>query len=144
MRLMEKAHFHYRKGEEVPPALDATAAVLRAADCYIAVTPEFNHTIAPGLTNTMNYFGGSVYANKPSGIATYSAGAVRAYQPSVGLLVPIGESSRSAAVVARLWFDHAVDVAVGRGALWGCSACVPERTRMPAGIRHVPARTGMA
>jgi hypothetical protein len=37
---------------------------------------RYNHTIAPGLTNTMNYFGSSVYAQKPSGIATYSAGAV--------------------------------------------------------------------
>jgi hypothetical protein len=119
MTLMTKAHFHYRKGEDVPPALAATAAVLRAADCYIVCTPEYlfvtpsprctvnkawkflrrrlreklareyqaekpsdyfggryNHTIAPGLTNTMNYFGSSVYAQKPSGIATYSAGAV--------------------------------------------------------------------
>jgi NAD(P)H-dependent FMN reductase len=48
MQLMEKAHFHYRKGEAVPPELATTAAVLRAADAYIVCTPEMNHTISPG------------------------------------------------------------------------------------------------
>ena len=50
MRLMEKAHFHYKVGEVVPPPLSDVAALLSAADCYIVCTPEMNHTISPGLT----------------------------------------------------------------------------------------------
>lgn len=74
MRLMEKAHFHYRQGEDVPQALSRTAALLSAADCYVVVSSEHNHTLPPGLTNMMNFFGSSTYARKPSGIVTYSAG----------------------------------------------------------------------
>ena len=95
MRLMEKAFFHYKKGESVPPALTSTSKVLRDADAYIICTPEMNHTIAPGLTNLMNYFGSSIYSKKPSGIATYSAGvwggarcgvALRPYLSELGCL----------------------------------------------------------
>ena len=64
MRLMEKAYFHYKEGEEVPPPLAAAAEDVRAADAFLVVTPEFNHTIAPGLTNAMNYFGGSLYRHR--------------------------------------------------------------------------------
>ncbi|KAK7233204.1 NADPH-dependent FMN reductase [Aureococcus anophagefferens] len=95
MRLMEKAYFHYRDDEVAPPALEATAALLRSADAIVVASPEMNHTISPGLVNLMNYFGSSVYARKPSGIATYSAGmwggarcgvALRAYLSELGCL----------------------------------------------------------
>ena len=95
MQLMEKAHFHYKEGEAVPPALDAAAAALRASDAFVVCTPEMNHTIAPALTNMMNYFGAKTYAYKPSGICTYSAGmwggarcgvALRAYLSELGCL----------------------------------------------------------
>ncbi|CAK0890969.1 unnamed protein product, partial [Prorocentrum cordatum] len=95
MRLMEKAYFHYREGEAVPAELERTAATLRAADAYVVCAPEMNHTIPPGLTNLMNYFGSSVYSRKPSGIATYSAGhwggarcgvALRAYLSELGCI----------------------------------------------------------
>ena len=65
MQLMEKAHFHYKEGEAVPPALDTAAAALRASDAFVVCTPEMNHTIAPALTNMMNYFGAKTYAYKP-------------------------------------------------------------------------------
>ena len=95
MRLMEKAYFHYREDEVAPPALEETAALLRSADAIVVASPEMNHTISPGLVNLMNYFGSSVYARKPSGIATYSAGmwggarcgvALRAYLSELGCL----------------------------------------------------------
>ena len=54
---MEKAHFHYKADEEVPEPLIKTAELLQAADAFVVVVPEMNHTIAPGLTNMMNYFG---------------------------------------------------------------------------------------
>ena len=91
MRLMEKAHFHYKEGEELPAALVETHAVLQEADAYIAVTPEMNHTIAPGLVNLMNYFGSSTYSQKPSGIATYSAGMWGGARCGVALRSYLGE-----------------------------------------------------
>jgi len=91
MTLMEKAHFHYTKDETIPPILDETASILRAADCFIVCTPEMNHTISPGLTNMMNYFGSAVYSKKPSGIATYSAGMWGGARCGVGLRAYLGE-----------------------------------------------------
>jgi chromate reductase, NAD(P)H dehydrogenase (quinone) len=50
------------------------AQVIADADCYLVVTPEYNHSIPPALSSMMGHFGGSLYANKPSGIVTYSPG----------------------------------------------------------------------
>merc|ERR1712008_74827 len=95
MRLMEKTHFHYKDGEAIPDALVTTSKVLEEADAYVVVSPEMNHTISPGLTNLMNHFSSKTYGFKPSGIATYSAGAwggarcgvaLRAYLSEIGCL----------------------------------------------------------
>ena len=95
MRLMEKAYFHYKEGETIPPALHKAAHDVQHADAVVVVSPEYNHTISPALTNTMNYFGGSMYSQKASGIVTYSAGlwggarcgvALRAYLSELGCL----------------------------------------------------------
>jgi chromate reductase len=114
MQLMEKAFFHYKPDEEIPSALVETAAVLRAADAFVVVTPEMNHTIAPGLTNMMNYFGSSLYAKRPSGIATYSAGmwggarcavALRAYLSELGCL-PVSATFQQAGAWKKNAFDE--------------------------------------
>lgn len=51
-----------------------TGELVAEADFFIVVTPEMNHTIAPGLVSVMSHFGSSHYQFKPSGIVTYSAG----------------------------------------------------------------------
>jgi len=66
-------HFFYRSGE-APSEMNAMADVIRAADCFLVVTAEYNHTIPPALSSMMGHFGGSCYAYKPSGIVTYSPG----------------------------------------------------------------------
>ena len=38
------------------------------------VSPEYNHSMSPALAHLLNHFGSSLYAYKPSAIATYSAG----------------------------------------------------------------------
>ena len=95
MRLMEKSYFHYKPEEVVPAPLQAAADSVQKADAFVVLSPEYNHTISPALTNTMNYFGGSMYAQKASGIVTYSAGlwggarcgvALRAYLSELGCL----------------------------------------------------------
>lgn len=49
-------------------------ATIAAADCFIVVTPEYNHSIPPALSGLMGHFGGSLYKYKASGIVTYSPG----------------------------------------------------------------------
>ena len=102
MRLMEKAFFHYKAVEDIPSALVETAAVIRAADAYVVVTPEMNHTIAPGLTNMMNYFGSSLYAKRPSGIATYSAGMWGGARCAVRVAKQVAVGGRSCDIACRV------------------------------------------
>lgn len=39
--------------------------VIKHADCYLIVSPEYNHTIPPALSSVMGHFGGSNYKCKP-------------------------------------------------------------------------------
>eukprot|EP00899_Mesostigma_viride_P016216 jgi/Mesvir1/24596/Mv21915-RA.1 len=71
--LLETPHFFYKPGE-APEPLDKLAQIIREADCYVVVTAEYNHSIPPALKNMLDYFGGSNYAFKPSGIVSYSTG----------------------------------------------------------------------
>lgn len=107
MTLMEKSYFHYKGADEGDPApsdLEEAAADISAADAFIVVSPEYNHTVSPALTNTMNYFGAGMYAQKPSGIVTYSAGmwggarcgvALRSYLSELGCL-PVSATAQLA------------------------------------------------
>jgi NAD(P)H-dependent FMN reductase len=70
---LKHPHFFYGKGL-APPKMDAMAETIKAADCFIVVTPEYNHTIPPALSSMIGHFGGSCYAYKPSAIVTYSPG----------------------------------------------------------------------
>ncbi|HSP58075.1 MAG TPA: NAD(P)H-dependent oxidoreductase, partial [Halomonas sp.] len=58
----------------VPEPLDALAEKIGAADGYVMVSPEYNHSMSPALAHLLNHFGSSLYAFKPSAIVTYSAG----------------------------------------------------------------------
>jgi len=59
---------------ELPPAARELQEAIRGADCYLIVSPEYNHSIPPALSSVMGHFGGSNYKCKPSGIVTYSPG----------------------------------------------------------------------
>lgn len=62
------------KPDDVPQATKDLQEVIKSADCYVIVSPEYNHSIPPALTSVMGHFGGSNYKCKPSGIVTYSPG----------------------------------------------------------------------
>jgi hypothetical protein len=64
-------HFFFKPGE-APAEMDAMRDAIKAADCYLIVTPEYNHSLPPALTGMMGNFGGSNYAGKCSGVVTYS------------------------------------------------------------------------
>jgi len=71
---LSEPHFFFGK-DKAPPAMQAMRDVINSADCYVVVTPEYNHTIPPALSSMMGHFGGSNYALKASAICTYSFGA---------------------------------------------------------------------
>lgn len=68
-----KPQFAYAKGR-APAALDQLAEKIAAADGYVAVSPEYNHSMSPALADLLNHFGSSLFSFKPSAIVTYSAG----------------------------------------------------------------------
>jgi chromate reductase len=71
--VLEAPHFYYAAGE-APAVLEGLAEKLAAADCFVLVSPEYNHSIPPALSNLLNHFGGSKFAGKASGLVTYSSG----------------------------------------------------------------------
>tara|TARA_R110001583_G_scaffold91817_7_gene233890 strand:+ start:963 stop:1625 length:663 start_codon:yes stop_codon:yes gene_type:complete len=68
-----KPHFAYARSQ-VPKQLDELAGKIQAADGYVMVSPEYNHSMSPALAHLLNHFGSSLFAYKPSLIVTYSAG----------------------------------------------------------------------
>ena len=48
--------------------------LIKAADAFVMVTPEYNHAPSPALLNTLNHFGSSLFSFKPSAIVSYSQG----------------------------------------------------------------------
>jgi len=39
--------------------------ILEDADCYVCITPEYNHSPSPALLNILNHFGSSTFSFKP-------------------------------------------------------------------------------
>lgn len=72
--ILEQAYHHYKPGEKIPEELEALAKKLSWADCFLIVSPEYNHSIPPALSNMLDHFGPKQYNFKPSGIVTYSSG----------------------------------------------------------------------
>ncbi|MCH8500968.1 MAG: NAD(P)H-dependent oxidoreductase [Aliidiomarina sp.] len=68
-----KPHFSY-SSQTVPDALSKLADKISAADAYVMISPEYNHSMSPALANLLNHFGASLFSYKPSAIVTYSAG----------------------------------------------------------------------
>jgi len=65
---------HFFKAGTAPAAMTAMQETIKAADCYVVVTCEYNHSIPPALSGMMGHFGGSNYALKPSATVCYSPG----------------------------------------------------------------------
>lgn len=68
-----KPHFAHAQGQ-APAALEELAGKIAAAQGYVMVSPEYNHSMSPALSHLLNHFGSSLFAFKPSAIVTYSAG----------------------------------------------------------------------
>lgn len=72
--------------KELPPKAQALKTLIAEADCYLIVSPEYNHVVPPALASVMGHFGGSCYAAKPSAILTYSNGPWGGQKAAVSIL----------------------------------------------------------
>lgn len=102
-----KPHFAYAKGK-APDALSSLAQKIEAADGYVMVSPEYNHSMSPALANLLNHFGSSLYSFKPSVIATYSAGQWGGMRAAVGMRTFLSELG-CLPVSAMIHVPHAQD-----------------------------------
>src|SRR4029077_18835580 len=65
----------YKEDEpgQAPDVLQRWAEKIRAADAFIIVSGEYNHSIPPALSNVLDHFL-EEYFWRPSGIVCYSGG----------------------------------------------------------------------
>ena len=92
--LLDRMYKEYPKGE-APAPLEHLASLLRRADAYVVVSGEYNHSIPPALSNTLDHFL-EEYFWRPSGICCYSAGqfgGVRAAMQLRAMLAELGTPS---------------------------------------------------
>ncbi|HUU48497.1 MAG TPA: NADPH-dependent FMN reductase [Nitrosopumilaceae archaeon] len=64
----------YKEMKTPSENLQKLYTVIKEADGYIPVTPEYNHSTSSAMKNTLDYFL-EEYFFKPSGIVSYSAGS---------------------------------------------------------------------
>lgn len=92
--LLERMYKEYPKGQ-APEALESLATLFRAADGFVIVSAEYNHSVPPALSNLLDHFL-EEYFFRPSAIVSYSAGqfgGVRAAMQLRALLCEIGMPS---------------------------------------------------
>ena len=110
-----KPHFSYA-ASQVPQDLDHLASRIASADCYVAVSPEYNHSMSPALANLLNHFGSSLFSFKPSAIVTYSAGQWGGARAAVNMRTFLSELG-CLPVSAMIHIPHAQDVLDEDGSL---------------------------
>jgi NAD(P)H-dependent FMN reductase len=121
--LLDRMYKEYSKGQ-APEALERLAHLFRRADGFVVVSAEYNNSIPPALSNTLDYFLEEFFW-RPSAIVCYSAGqfgGVRAAMqlramlaelgmPSIPSLFPIpkiGTALDSDGMPQQSWLDDAV------------------------------------
>ncbi|PVD32220.1 hypothetical protein C0Q70_07652 [Pomacea canaliculata] len=72
--MLKKALHFYRDQSQAPKVLLDCDAKIQAADAFIVLTAEYNHSIPPALSNLLDHFGPQGFSYKPSGIISYSPG----------------------------------------------------------------------
>lgn len=85
-----KPYFAYARSK-APVQLQSLADKIEAADGYVMVSPEYNHSMSPALAHLLNHFGSSLFSYKPSAIVTYSAGQWGGTRAAVGMRTFLSE-----------------------------------------------------
>lgn len=91
--LIDRMYKEYRPGE-APENLQRLADIVAAADAYIVVSGEYNHTVPPALSNLLDHFL-EEYFWKPSAIVCYSAGSFGGVRASITLRAMLAELGMS-------------------------------------------------
>lgn len=92
--LLDRMYKEY-SAETAPADMTAISEILEAADGYVIVSAEYNHSVPAALKNLLDHFQ-SEYLYKPSAIVTYSAGpfgGVRALVNLRAILAELGTPS---------------------------------------------------
>lgn len=92
--LLDRMYKEYPKGE-APAPLERLAELYRRSDAFVVVSAEYNHSIPPALSNTLDHFL-EEYFWRPSAICCYSAGqygGVRAAMQLRAMLAELGTPS---------------------------------------------------
>jgi NAD(P)H-dependent FMN reductase len=92
--LLDRMYKEYQRGQ-APEVLQKLAGLIKAADAFIVVSGEYNHSIPPALSNVLDHFL-EEYFWRPSAIVCYSAGAfggVRAAMQLRAMLCELGTPS---------------------------------------------------
>jgi NAD(P)H-dependent FMN reductase len=122
--LLDRMYKEYAKGT-APEPLERLASLFRSAHAFVIVSAEYNHSIPPALTNTLDHFL-EEYFWRPSAIVCYSAGrfgGVRAAMqlramlcelgtPSIPSLLPIPEIGKALdpdGISQQPWLEKSAD-----------------------------------
>jgi NAD(P)H-dependent FMN reductase len=92
--LLDRMYKEYPKGQ-APGTLERLAELFRRADAFVVVSGEYNHSIPPALSNTLDHFL-EEYFWRPSAIVCYSGGrfgGVRAAMQLRAMLSELGTPS---------------------------------------------------
>ena len=92
--LLDRMYKEYPKGE-APEPLERLGALYARADAFLVVSAEYNHSVPPALSNTLDHFL-EEYFWRPSAICCYSAGqygGVRAAMQLRAMLAELGMPS---------------------------------------------------
>jgi NAD(P)H-dependent FMN reductase len=92
--LLDRMYKGYSKGQ-APEVLERLADLFRRADAFVMVSGEYNHSIPPVLSNTLDHFL-EEYFWRPSAIVCYSGGrfgGVRAAMQLRAMLCELGTPS---------------------------------------------------
>ena len=91
--LLDRMYKEYPKGE-APESLERLAELYRRADGFVIVSAEYNQSIPPALSNTLDHFL-EEYFWRPSAIVCYSAGRYGGVRAAVQLRTMLGELGMS-------------------------------------------------
>ncbi|MCW6509070.1 NADPH-dependent FMN reductase [Lichenifustis flavocetrariae] len=87
--LLQRMYKEYPAGA-APEPLERLAQLYRRADAFVVVSAEYNHSIPPALSNTLDHFL-EEYFWRPSGIVCYSAGRYGGVRAAMQLRAMLGE-----------------------------------------------------
>jgi NAD(P)H-dependent FMN reductase len=87
--LLDRMYKEYPKGR-APEILERLAELLRKADAFVVVSGEYNHSIPPALSNTLDHFL-EEYFWRLSAIVCYSGGRFGGVRAAMQLRAMLGE-----------------------------------------------------